>query len=95
MNTVTVHLTRDTERALRDKASRSGVSLETYLEQLAEREARNGTVPTLPHPASFDELSAPVREAFRQSGMTDAELTGLVEEAREEVWQERQREKRP
>jgi hypothetical protein len=50
MSTLTIQLPRETEQKLREKASRSGKSLETYLQELAERAAReeaaNGSVPT-------------------------------------------------
>jgi hypothetical protein len=39
MTSVTLHLRPETERRLREKASRRAVTLEKYLEQLAEREA--------------------------------------------------------
>lgn len=37
----------------------------------------------------FDEILAPIRKTFQESGMSDDELTTLFEEAREEVYQER------
>lgn len=36
----------------------------------------------------FDEILAPIRKAFQESGLPDAELESLFEEAREEVYQE-------
>jgi hypothetical protein len=43
MSTVTLTLTADTEKKLREKASQIGQSLETYLQQLAEQAVANGT----------------------------------------------------
>lgn len=40
---------------------------------------------------SLRDLYAPVREQIAESGITEAELDALLEEAREEVWQEKQR----
>ena len=40
---------------------------------------------------SLSQILAPIHEEFRQSGMTEAELSSLIEEARDEVWQEKQR----
>jgi hypothetical protein len=37
MSTVTIELAADTEQKLREQASRSGKSLETYVQELAER----------------------------------------------------------
>ena len=38
--TVRLNLTPETERVLREKAARSGQTLEAYLEEMADREAR-------------------------------------------------------
>jgi hypothetical protein len=40
---------------------------------------------------TFDEILAPVRAGFAESGLSEEELESLREEAREEVWQERRR----
>lgn len=37
----------------------------------------------------FKEILAPVREGFRESGITDGELSALVEKAREDFHRER------
>jgi hypothetical protein len=41
-----------------------------------------------PEPPTLDEILAPVRKEFVESGMTEEELEVLIDEAREEVWQE-------
>ena len=41
--------------------------------------------------SSLSEILAPIHEDFRKSGMSDDELSSLIEEARGEVWQEKQR----
>jgi hypothetical protein len=38
---------------------------------------------------SFDDILAPIRQAFQESEMSENELETLFEEAREEVYQER------
>lgn len=83
---VTVTLPPETERKLREKAVSAGLTLESYLGRLAERDVAVDGTPT--PPATFDEVLAPVRQAFRESGMTDEDITDLVQEAREEAWQE-------
>lgn len=87
MSSVTIAMLPDTERKLRQKAVPVGLTLESYLGQLAENEASNG-IPE--RKATFDEIVAPVRNAFQESGMTDNDITDLIQEAREEVWQEKQ-----
>jgi hypothetical protein len=44
MSTVTVQLPPDTERKLRDRAGQLGQTLETFLQQLADTAAGNGTL---------------------------------------------------
>lgn len=36
---------------------------------------------------TIDEILAPIRKQFNESGMTEDELEVLIDEAREEVWQ--------
>jgi hypothetical protein len=38
---------------------------------------------------TFDEILAPIREGWRQSGMAEDEITALFEETRDEVRKER------
>jgi plasmid stability protein len=91
--TVTITLPPETEEKLRRRAAEHGQTLEAYLQQLAERHAWSGHDSPTPEPNSertFDQILAPVRDGFANSGLTDDELTDLFEEAREEVWQEKQ-----
>jgi hypothetical protein len=46
MNRVTLQLTPDTERKLREQAGLLGQTLEAYLQQLAEKAVTNGAHPT-------------------------------------------------
>jgi hypothetical protein len=39
--------------------------------------------------SSFDEILAPIRQGFKESGLSEEELDTLFEEAREEVYQDR------
>ncbi|OWK36612.1 hypothetical protein [Fimbriiglobus ruber] len=87
MSNVILTLPPDTEKKLRAKAGSAGLPLEIYLVRLAELDAANEP---LPPKATFEEVVAPVRAAFQDSEMTDDDITDLVQEAREEVWQEKQ-----
>jgi len=95
MTRVSLEMPADVERRLREKARHSGQTLEAYLQQLVARHALSDAEPPSPAPKSFDEILAPVREGFAETGMTEGELAELFEEAREEAWQERQRRKGP
>jgi len=53
--TVTLNLSPETEQALREKAARYGLALETYLEQVVERDTQAANAG--PGPGSGDQVS--------------------------------------
>ena len=68
-------------RAAIDELSRSkGKSAEEYLRTLVEAEILSEQ--------SFSEILAPIRQSFRESGMTEEQLDALFESAREKVHRE-------
>lgn len=69
----------DQVERLEARARRSGVSRDEYVRRLIERDL---DAPTM------DEIFAPFRDAVEASGISDAELTALFEDARNEVWEE-------
>jgi len=71
------------ERRLIARAVERGTDVATYLRGLVEED--------LKRPPKLGEILAPIREDFRRSGMAEDELEGLIEEARDEVWREKQR----
>jgi predicted RNA-binding Zn ribbon-like protein len=88
MASVTIQLRPETEQKLRQRASRRGASLESYLQELAEREAAaDGTgVPADKHLPSFEEMTAPLAEGARS--MSEEEVgeffEGVVRDVRAE-----------
>ena len=97
MSQVTLVLPWEAEQRLREKAGKHGLTLEAYLQRLAEQDAfEDGKQPagdsTTP-PRTFDEILAPIRQGFKESGRTEEEINTLLSEAREEVWRERRKEK--
>jgi hypothetical protein len=82
MTSVTLQLRPETEQELRERARHAGQTLEVYLQQLVEREATNGTA-TPAGRLTLDEILAPVRQGFAESGVPDDELDALFEDARE------------
>jgi len=78
--TVVLELKPDIEEALQKKAKANGFEVNVYLEKLIEKDVDQ--VKTL------DEILAPFRREVEESGISDAELDALVEEAREEIYQE-------
>lgn len=79
--TITISLSPEAEKKLFERAARSGQDVAGYIHRLIEKDIQA--------PASLDDVLAPIRRQFEESGMTEEELDTLVEEAREEAWQER------
>jgi plasmid stability protein len=99
--TLSLSLAPETEQKLRQRAAEAGQSVERYIEQLVQRDVLGTNGEQSPTPASsppvavpsgrtLEELLTPIREEFERSGMTEEELAGLVEDIREEIWQEKQ-----
>ncbi len=86
--TVTIDLTPDEERRLRERAERLGQELTSYLRRLVRQDLQ-ASPPT--EGMSFGEILAPVHEDFRKSDMTVGELDALLEEALSESRAERRR----
>ena len=77
---ITISLSPEQERRLAERAAQFGQELVPYVHQLINQDIRSET---------FDAILAPVRRNFEQSGMTDEDLSALVEEVREDIWQEK------
>jgi len=78
---VSFSLPVDEERKLLARATEKGKDVPTYLRDLVERDLK----------PKLSDVLAPVREDFRQSGMTEEQLASLIEETRDEVWREKER----
>lgn len=81
--TLTLELPAPLERRLADQAKATGKSVEAVAVEWLARGS-------LPGP-TFAEISADVGTEFEASGMTEDELDALIEEARQEHWEETQR----
>lgn len=73
-------------RKLFARATEMGKDVPSYLRELVEEDLKS-------LPTWRDEF-APIHEDFARSGMTEDELASLIEETREEVWEEKQRGRR-
>jgi len=78
--TITISLSPEQEKRLAERAAQAGQEVVAYVYQLIDHEIQA---------ESLDAIFAPVRRDFEQSGMTDDDLGALVEEVREDIWQER------
>jgi hypothetical protein len=79
--TITIDLPSEVENALLEKASANGKDIQNYIEDLLRKQALR---PTL------DELLAPVRRDFEESGMGEEDLNDFFDDLRDKVWQEKQ-----
>jgi hypothetical protein len=73
---LTITIPAELGEKLSKRAIARGLPLEEYAREVLERDA---TIPTL------REVFAPVREQIEESGVTDEELTGQIQEAISEV----------
>jgi hypothetical protein len=79
---LTITVSDDAKSALEQRARERGYTdAKQYVERLIAAD--------LLAAKSFDEILAPIRQTFQESGMSEDELEALFEEAREEVYQER------
>ncbi len=91
MATITIDLSTETERKLREHAAREGQSLENYMRMIAEQadSSRNGVPQAAPDRVTFDELTGPIASAVAASGMTDEEIGTFFEDVVKELRTER------
>ena len=80
--TVTIELPPDLENSVRQQAARNGQDVSSFVVQAVNEK--------LAKLRSFDEVCAPIAQAIAATGISDDELDRFFEEAREEVWQEKQ-----
>lgn len=79
--TLQISISPEAEARLREKAAAAGADISEYAAGVLERCAQR--------PLSLEEISGPIAEEFRQSGMTEDELTELLETAKHDMRRER------
>jgi len=84
---ITISIPSDMQDKLRQRAMDSGQDVTEHVEKLIERD--------LSPPGSLRDTYAPVRQQIKESGVSDDELDTLLEDAREEAYQEMGGESRP
>jgi hypothetical protein len=85
--TLTIPISAEAEAKLRLRAAASGEDLPSYVARLVEHFAQP--------PTPLEELSGPVYQKFLESGMTDDELSDLLEKAKHEVRMQRRMRSKP
>lgn len=66
---------------LQKRASAQGCDVPAYLERLIERDINQAR--------TLDEILAPVRRDFAESGMDENDLDALIENERQAMWAEK------
>ena len=80
--TLTIDLPSELENTVRQQAARRGQDVNGFvLQAVREKVAKART---------FEEICQPITNAVAATGMSDQEFDDFFEEARNEVWQEKQ-----
>ena len=87
--TITLELLPDTQRKLETLATRSGQDVPGFLHGLIEKTVRDSSPAILPAEKPMDEILAPFRQGFDESGISEEELTILMDEELKAVRAER------
>ncbi len=83
--TITIDLPPDIEASVKTQAAKDGLPLEDYVTSLVQEGTQRRDRIDLLAEKSFDEILAPIRRNFKDSGMSDEELDGLFTHARKEA----------
>lgn len=79
--TLTISLPPEFEARLKERAAASGQDVSTFVSKLLQHFADR--------PTPLEELSGPIQQRFRESGMTEDELAEELERAKHEMRAER------
>lgn len=83
--TITIYLPPDVEASVKAQAAKDGLPLEDYITSLLREGTQRRDRIDLLAEKSFDEILAPIRRNFEDSGMSDKELDDLFTDARKEA----------
>lgn len=79
--TLTINVRENTKAILEQKAKSHGKDFAEYVEELLEKDADR--------PKTLDEILAPLRRNFAESGMSEEDLDALIESERQALWEEK------
>lgn len=79
--TVTISLRPEEQKKLSQRAAAAGKDLSEYVHQLVRRDIES--------PPSIAQAAEPIARAVQASGISDEEFDALIEQARQEAWDER------
>lgn len=78
---MSIVLKPETESLLISRAAEKGYNIDDYIKKLVEEDSNKMR--------TLDEIFAPVRKEFEESGMTEDEFDELIYQARREVYAEK------
>jgi hypothetical protein len=81
--TVTISLGPEEQRKLDQRAAAAGKDIGEYVHQLVRRDIES--------PLSISQAAEPIAQAVQACGISDEEFDSLIEQARQELWDERHR----
>ena len=79
--TLTIQVPQKVGIVLEEKAKNQGKDVSSYIENLIEKD--------LNERKTLDEILAPIRRNFAESGMTEDDLDALIESERQAMWEEK------
>ena len=79
--TLEISISPEAEAKLREKAAIAGEDVDDYAAGVLGRSTKR--------PLTLEEISGPIAEEFRRSGMSEDELTELLETAKHEMRRQR------
>lgn len=79
--TLTIQVPKNIGAVLGEKARNQGKDVAEYVENLIEKDVDRRK--------TLDEILAPLRKDFAESGMTEDELDELIESERQAMWEEK------
>ncbi|MDQ3322336.1 MAG: hypothetical protein M3525_07890 [Acidobacteriota bacterium] len=79
--TLTIQVPENIGAILEERAKGNGKDIAEYIESLIEQD--------IDKRKTLDEILAPVRRNFAESGITEDELDELIESERQAVWEEK------
>lgn len=79
--TLTINVPKNIGAMLEEQARNNGKNISDYIKELVE-EAGNKQ-------KTLDEILAPVRKNFADSGMSEEDLDDLIESERQAMWEEK------
>ncbi len=79
--TLTIQVPKNIGSVLEEKARNQGKDVAEYVENLIEKD--------IDRRKTLDEILAPLRKDFAESGMTEDELDKLIESERQAMWEEK------